>query len=155
MKFSVKAAAMGNGGARAGVLQLGSLPYPLETPALLLTTRKGLPLFIPPDLLPSLPSPHSRLLQFSPLHLYVSFLMQLSVFRVVLNFAHQVFALWPLPTYHGHVYFLCLLSQLRWYFSQDHFWYWRSPSTARSAPTHLSRPSKGFYHIPPRIWKYQ
>ncbi|CAI9762876.1 unnamed protein product [Fraxinus pennsylvanica] len=41
----------------------------LETPALLLTTCKGLPVFISPDLLPSLPSPDSRLLQFSPFQL--------------------------------------------------------------------------------------
>ncbi|CAK9139204.1 unnamed protein product [Ilex paraguariensis] len=66
MKFSVKA--WSNGRARAGVLLLGGCPYPIETPALLLTTRKGLPIFISPDLLPSLPSPDSHLLQFSPLH---------------------------------------------------------------------------------------
>ncbi|XP_022849196.1 queuine tRNA-ribosyltransferase accessory subunit 2-like isoform X1 [Olea europaea var. sylvestris] len=64
MKFAVKA--WSNGRARAGLLQVGSCE--LETPALLLTTRKGLPVFISPDLLPSLPSPDSRLLQFSPLH---------------------------------------------------------------------------------------
>lgn len=40
----------------------------IETPALLLTTRKGLPAFISPDHLSSLPSPDSRLLQFSPMH---------------------------------------------------------------------------------------
>ncbi|KAI3459899.1 hypothetical protein Pfo_016562 [Paulownia fortunei] len=64
MKFSVKA--WNKGGGRAGVLQVGSCS--LETPALLLTTRKGLPAFISPDLLSSLPTPDSRLLQFSPLH---------------------------------------------------------------------------------------
>ncbi|KAJ4713774.1 Queuine tRNA-ribosyltransferase accessory subunit 2 [Melia azedarach] len=66
MKFAVKA--LSNGRARAGVLQLGSCPGPIETPSLLLSTRKGLPLFIAPDLLPSLPSPDCHLLQFSPLH---------------------------------------------------------------------------------------
>lgn len=68
MKFAVKA--WSNGGkARSGVLQLGSCPHNIETPALLLTTRKGLPVYIPPDHLPSLPSPDSNLLHFSPLHL--------------------------------------------------------------------------------------
>ncbi|GAV64514.1 TGT domain-containing protein [Cephalotus follicularis] len=69
MNFSVKA--WSNGGrARAGVLQVGSCPSPIETPCLLLSTRKGLPHFISPDLLPSLPSPHSHLLQVSPLHFF-------------------------------------------------------------------------------------
>ncbi|KAM3320457.1 queuine tRNA-ribosyltransferase accessory subunit 2 isoform X1 [Capsicum chacoense] len=63
MKFVVKA--WSNGKARGGVLQC---PQQIETPALLLTTRKGLPVFIPPDHLPSLPSPDSNLLHFSPLH---------------------------------------------------------------------------------------
>lgn len=40
----------------------------IDTPALLITTRKGLPAFISPDHLSSLPSPDSRLLQFSPMH---------------------------------------------------------------------------------------
>ncbi|KAK6246663.1 hypothetical protein QUC31_001292 [Theobroma cacao] len=66
MKFAVKA--WSNGRARAGVLHLGCCPTPIETPSLLLSTRKGLPLFISPDLLPSLPSPDSRLLYVSPLH---------------------------------------------------------------------------------------
>ncbi|KAB1210932.1 Queuine tRNA-ribosyltransferase subunit QTRTD1 [Morella rubra] len=66
MKFTVKA--WSNGRARAGVLQLGSCPGPIETPSLLISTRKGLPFFIPPDLLPSLPSPDSHLLQVCPLH---------------------------------------------------------------------------------------
>ncbi|KAL3828414.1 hypothetical protein ACJIZ3_017216 [Penstemon smallii] len=66
MKFRLKAFSNG-GGARAGVLQLGS-NCSIETPALLLTTIKGLPAFISPDLLSSLPTPDSRLLQFSPLH---------------------------------------------------------------------------------------
>ncbi|KAL6973893.1 tRNA-guanosine(34) preQ1 transglycosylase [Sarracenia purpurea var. burkii] len=72
MKFSVKAWSKGR--ARVGVVEFvdGSCPYPteieMETPALLLSTRKGLPFFIPPDLLSSLPFPHSHLLQCSPLH---------------------------------------------------------------------------------------
>lgn len=57
-----------NGRARAGVLQLGSCLNPIETPSLLLCTRKGLPPFISPDLLSYLPSPDSHLLQISPLH---------------------------------------------------------------------------------------
>ncbi|XP_043718658.1 queuine tRNA-ribosyltransferase accessory subunit 2-like isoform X1 [Telopea speciosissima] len=66
MKFAVKA--WSNGRARAGVLQLSSCPNPIETPALLLTTRKGLPVFIAPNLLQFLSSPDSHLLQTSPLH---------------------------------------------------------------------------------------
>ena len=77
MKFAVKAWSK-NGRARVGVLQLSSSrrqggptekAIEIETPALLLTTRKGLPAFISPDHLSSLPSPDSRLLQFSPMHL--------------------------------------------------------------------------------------
>ncbi|WRX33678.1 hypothetical protein QQP08_026165 [Theobroma cacao] len=60
MKFAVKA--WSNGRARAGVLHLGCCPTPIETPSRLLSTCKGLPLFISPDLLPSFPSPDSRLL---------------------------------------------------------------------------------------------
>ncbi|KVH98253.1 Queuine/other tRNA-ribosyltransferase [Cynara cardunculus var. scolymus] len=79
MKFSVKAWSK-NGRARVGLLQLNSSSsscrqggppakeIEIETPALLLTTRKGLPAFISPDHLASLPSPDSRLLQFSPMH---------------------------------------------------------------------------------------
>ncbi|CAL8107218.1 unnamed protein product [Prunus armeniaca] len=66
MKFAVKA--WSSGKARAGVLQLGSCPGPIETPSLLLSTRKGLPHFIPPDLLYSLPSPDSHLFHVSSLH---------------------------------------------------------------------------------------
>ncbi|KAL0366546.1 UNVERIFIED_CONTAM: Queuine tRNA-ribosyltransferase accessory subunit [Sesamum radiatum] len=75
MKFSVKA--WSKGGGRAGVMQVGGCA--IETPALLLTTRKGLPNFIPPDLLSSLPDPDSRLLQFSPLHLYLLLTMFVSI----------------------------------------------------------------------------
>ncbi|XP_057732728.1 uncharacterized protein LOC130948034 [Arachis stenosperma] len=67
MKFAVKKA-LSSSGARVGVLEVGSCPAPIETPALLLATRKGLPHFISPELLPSLPSPDSNLLQVSPLH---------------------------------------------------------------------------------------
>ncbi|KAE8022301.1 hypothetical protein FH972_008111 [Carpinus fangiana] len=66
MKFAVKA--WSNGRARSGVLQLGGCPSLIETPSLLLSTRKGLPFFIPPDFLPSLPSPDSHLLQVCPFH---------------------------------------------------------------------------------------
>ncbi|KAL7208953.1 hypothetical protein ACSBR1_030653 [Camellia fascicularis] len=69
MKFAVKAWSKGR--ARSGILQIvggSSCEIAIETPALLLSTRKGLPAFISPDLLPSLPSPDSHILQFSPLH---------------------------------------------------------------------------------------
>ncbi|KAF7836446.1 queuine tRNA-ribosyltransferase accessory subunit 2-like [Senna tora] len=65
MKFSAKA---WSSGARVGAIEIGSCPGPIETPALLLSTRKGLPYFISPDLLSSLPSPDCYLLQVSPLH---------------------------------------------------------------------------------------
>ncbi|KAI3872225.1 hypothetical protein MKW98_011717, partial [Papaver atlanticum] len=69
MKFAVKA--WSNGGrARTGVLQLSNCPLSIETPSLLLTTRKGLPVFIAPDLLLSLPSPDSHLLHVSPMHFF-------------------------------------------------------------------------------------
>ncbi|XXG86955.1 hypothetical protein AAC387_Pa11g1758 [Persea americana] len=66
MRFVVKACR--NGRAREGVLHLGSCPTAIKTPSLLLSTCKGLPFFITRDLLPSLPSPDSHLLQMSPLH---------------------------------------------------------------------------------------
>ncbi|KAK9756292.1 hypothetical protein RND81_01G087400 [Saponaria officinalis] len=66
MKFRVKG--LSSGGARAGVIQLPNCPVSIETPSLLLSTRKGLPHFLSPDLLSSLSSPDSHLLQFSPLH---------------------------------------------------------------------------------------
>ncbi|KAK6242151.1 hypothetical protein QQP08_008414 [Theobroma cacao] len=62
MKFVVKA--WSNGRARAGVLHLGCYPNPIETHSLLISTRKGLPFFISPNLLPFFPSSDSR-----PLHL--------------------------------------------------------------------------------------
>ncbi|KAI9126375.1 hypothetical protein K1719_002796 [Acacia pycnantha] len=68
MKFNVFNVKAWSGGARAGVLEIGSCPNHIETPVLLLSTRKGLPHFIFPDLLSSLPSPDCRLLQVSPFH---------------------------------------------------------------------------------------
>ncbi|EPS65555.1 hypothetical protein M569_09223, partial [Genlisea aurea] len=65
MKFTVKGWSKGGGG-RRGVLEVGGCS--LETPALLIGTRKGLPAFISPDLLSSLPTPDACFLQFSPLH---------------------------------------------------------------------------------------
>ncbi|XP_039125209.1 queuine tRNA-ribosyltransferase accessory subunit 2-like [Dioscorea cayenensis subsp. rotundata] len=67
MRFTVTRSC---GGARASVLYAGNWPSPLETPALLLLTRKGLPTFISRDLLASLPLPDSLLLHSSPLHFY-------------------------------------------------------------------------------------
>nr|XP_027187182.1 queuine tRNA-ribosyltransferase accessory subunit 2-like isoform X2 [Cicer arietinum] len=59
-------------GVRVGALEVGNITATggvvIETPALLISTRKGLPHFTPPDLLPSLPSPDSHFLQLSPLH---------------------------------------------------------------------------------------
>ncbi|GMH17172.1 hypothetical protein Nepgr_019013 [Nepenthes gracilis] len=88
MKFSVKAWSKGR--ARVGILQLPGLPVSIETPCLLLSTRKGLPHFLSPDLLSSLPSPDSHLLQVSPLH----FLEGLST-KTISNIGglHQMLAL--------------------------------------------------------------
>ncbi|KAG6578306.1 Queuine tRNA-ribosyltransferase accessory subunit 2, partial [Cucurbita argyrosperma subsp. sororia] len=87
MKFAVKA--WGNGKARTGFLQLVHCASAMETPALLLSTRKGLPNFSSPDLLPSLPSPDSHLLQFSPLHLGICHrkgrLLAMDVERVIME----------------------------------------------------------------------
>ncbi|GAB4862061.1 hypothetical protein Ancab_037315 [Ancistrocladus abbreviatus] len=66
MKFFVKEWSKGR--ARTGILQLPGCPNSIETPCLLLSTRKGLPHFLSPDLLSSLPSADSHLLQVSPLH---------------------------------------------------------------------------------------
>ncbi|CAM6105967.1 unnamed protein product [Calypogeia fissa] len=62
MKFAVNAV---SSGARVGSLVLGELQ--LETPCLLLLTRKGLPAFITPDLLDAL-HPDASALQISPVH---------------------------------------------------------------------------------------
>ncbi|XP_076885383.1 uncharacterized protein LOC143534897 [Bidens hawaiensis] len=68
MKFSVNAWCK-SGRARTGLLQLNNNNnIHIQTPALLITTRKGLPSFISPDHMSFLPSPDSRLLQFSPMH---------------------------------------------------------------------------------------
>ncbi|KAJ0977215.1 hypothetical protein J5N97_012689 [Dioscorea zingiberensis] len=67
MRFTVTRSC---GGARAGALYAGNWTSPLETPALLLSTRKGLPAFISRDLLASLPLPDSLLLHSSPLHFF-------------------------------------------------------------------------------------
>jgi len=53
--------------ARLGSLHLGATGPQLETPCLLLLTRKGLPAFIPPDLFHKL-HPDALALQVSPLH---------------------------------------------------------------------------------------
>ncbi|GLJ17165.1 hypothetical protein SUGI_0297210 [Cryptomeria japonica] len=68
MKFIVKACNNGTR-ARTGTLYLGRQATSLDTPCLLLATRKGLPHFITPDLLCSL-HPQARILQFSPLHIW-------------------------------------------------------------------------------------
>ncbi|KAL0392401.1 UNVERIFIED_CONTAM: Queuine tRNA-ribosyltransferase accessory subunit [Sesamum radiatum] len=95
MKFSVKA--WSKGGGRAGVMQVGGCA--IETPALLLTTRKGLPNFIPPDLLSSLPDPDSRLLQFSPLHfsegISLKTISELGGLHQMLGLKEHVFAAVP------------------------------------------------------------
>ncbi|GAB2290315.1 hypothetical protein Dimus_024593 [Dionaea muscipula] len=67
MKFTVKRWS-NHGPARVGILQLPGCPVSIETPCLLLSTMKGLPHFLSPDILSSLKSPDSVLLQVSPLH---------------------------------------------------------------------------------------
>ena len=64
MEFAVRT---WSAGARLGSLQLAA-GLQVETPGLLLLTRKGLPAFIPPDLLQSL-HPDARACQVTPLHL--------------------------------------------------------------------------------------
>ncbi|KAJ3683207.1 hypothetical protein LUZ60_013434 [Juncus effusus] len=57
------------GKARLGALHLGGdSSCPVETPALVLPTRRGLPSFISKDLLDGLPYPDSLLLHLSPIH---------------------------------------------------------------------------------------
>lgn len=58
----------GGGKARAGALHIGGGGTGIETPALLLSTRKGLPAFLSCDLLASLPLPDSLLLHVCPTH---------------------------------------------------------------------------------------
>ncbi|RWW53484.1 hypothetical protein BHE74_00040017, partial [Ensete ventricosum] len=71
MRFAVTRACGGGGGrARAGALYIGgSTTAPIETPSLLISTRKGLPNFVSRDHLAALPTPDSLLLHVSPLHL--------------------------------------------------------------------------------------
>ncbi|KAG0602409.1 hypothetical protein M758_10G012500 [Ceratodon purpureus] len=63
MEFAVRT---WSAGARLGSLQLAA-GLQVETPGLLLLTRKGLPAFIPPDLLQNL-HPDARACQVTPLH---------------------------------------------------------------------------------------
>ncbi|CAN6299822.1 unnamed protein product [Urochloa humidicola] len=68
MRFAVTKVCGGGGKARAGVLHIGGGGIGMETPALLLSTRKGLPSFVSCDLLASLPLPDSLLLHVCPTH---------------------------------------------------------------------------------------
>ncbi|XP_020111598.1 queuine tRNA-ribosyltransferase accessory subunit 2-like isoform X1 [Ananas comosus] len=72
MRFAVTKACGGGGKARAGALYVGGGggggAAVVETPSLLLSTRKGLPAFVSRDLLSTLPSPDSHLLHVSPIH---------------------------------------------------------------------------------------
>ncbi|CAN6311558.1 unnamed protein product [Urochloa humidicola] len=68
MRFAVTKVCGGGGKARAGVLHIGGGGIGIETPALLLSTRKGLPSFVSCDLLASLPLPDSLLLHVCPTH---------------------------------------------------------------------------------------
>nr|GEU47742.1 queuine tRNA-ribosyltransferase accessory subunit 2-like [Tanacetum cinerariifolium] len=75
MKFCIKSWSK-NSRARVCLLQLTSFRQPenhkkdieIETPSLVLTTRKGLPAFVSPDHLLALQFCGSTLLQFSPMH---------------------------------------------------------------------------------------
>ncbi|EAY77681.1 hypothetical protein OsI_32722 [Oryza sativa Indica Group] len=66
MRFAVTKVCGGGAKARAGMLQIAGSN--IETPALLLSTRKGLPAFVSRDLLASLPLPDSLLLHVCPTH---------------------------------------------------------------------------------------
>ncbi|KAL6905955.1 hypothetical protein ACP4OV_003556 [Aristida adscensionis] len=66
MRFAVAKVCGGGGKARVGALHIGGAG--METPALLLSTRKGLPAFVSCDLLASLPLPDSLLLHVCPTH---------------------------------------------------------------------------------------
>ncbi|RWV91708.1 hypothetical protein GW17_00045985 [Ensete ventricosum] len=70
MRFAVTRACGGGGGrARAGALYIGgSTTAPIETPSLLISTRKGLPNFVSRDHLAALPTPDSLLLHMLGLH---------------------------------------------------------------------------------------
>ncbi|KAG0493221.1 hypothetical protein HPP92_004215 [Vanilla planifolia] len=67
MRFTVSPRGS-SGRARVGALFVGDSPIPIETPALLLSTKKGLPVFLSRDLLSSLSSPNPSLLHVSPVH---------------------------------------------------------------------------------------
>lgn len=67
MRFAVKACSNNGSRARIGSLDLGGVE--VDTPCLLLATRKGLPHFITPDLLHSV-HPNARAMQISPLHFW-------------------------------------------------------------------------------------
>ena len=69
MRFVVTKVCSGGGKARAGALHIGGGGIGIETPALLLSTRKGLLAFLSCDLLASLPLPDSLLLHVCPTHL--------------------------------------------------------------------------------------
>lgn len=58
-----------SGGARAGVLSIPSRGLALATPALLVYTRKGLPLNLMPDLLAELKDEGALALQLNTMHL--------------------------------------------------------------------------------------
>ncbi|OEL30611.1 Queuine tRNA-ribosyltransferase subunit QTRTD1 [Dichanthelium oligosanthes] len=68
MRFAVTKVCGSGGKARAGALHIGGGGIGIETPALLLSTRKGLPSFVSCDLLASLPLPDSLLLHVCPTH---------------------------------------------------------------------------------------
>lgn len=67
MSFAVKACCHNGSRARIGTLGLGGVE--VDTPCLLLATRKGLPHFITPDLLQSV-HPSARAMEISPLHFW-------------------------------------------------------------------------------------
>jgi len=67
MRFVVKACSNNGSRARRGTLYMGGVE--VDTPCLLLATRKGLPHFITPDLLHSL-HPTARAMEISPLHFW-------------------------------------------------------------------------------------
>nr|CAB3495016.1 unnamed protein product [Digitaria exilis] len=70
MRFAVTKVCGGGGKARVGALHIGGGGgIAIETPALLLSTRKGLPSFVSCDHLASLPLPDSLLLHVCPTHL--------------------------------------------------------------------------------------
>ncbi|XP_024523842.1 queuine tRNA-ribosyltransferase accessory subunit 2-like [Selaginella moellendorffii] len=66
MRFALKAG--GGDGARCGVMNFGAALAPVDTPCLLLSTRRGLPSFVSTDLLPEL-HPDARVLHVNPVHL--------------------------------------------------------------------------------------